>query len=248
VNYDDDTLMAFADGELDAAKRAEITAAMEKDAELARRIAHHRELRARVAGAFSPVLDQPVPDRLVNAARGATVPGATQRRGEVVQFPARGTRPPGLPWRGREWGAMAASVALGAIISWKLLSPADPLVTASNGSLVARGALASALDRQLASTQVEADPVRIGLSFESRDGHFCRSFQLRDAGTAGLGCRIDGEWRIPVTTEAATGDLRQASSPPPAVLQAIEARISGEALDPAGEEKARDAGWDTTPR
>jgi hypothetical protein len=56
------------------------------------------------------------------------------------------------------------------------------------------------------------------------------------------------EWRIPVTTEAATGDLRQASSPPPAVLQAIEARISGEALDPAGEEKARDAGWDTTPR
>ena len=76
MNYDDDTLMAFADGELDAAKRAEITAAMEKDAELARRIAHHRELRARVAGAFSPVLDQPVPDRLVNAARGATVPAA----------------------------------------------------------------------------------------------------------------------------------------------------------------------------
>lgn len=246
MKYDDDTLMAFADGELDEAQRAEIAAAMEKDPELARRVANHRELRVRVADAFSPVLGQPVPDRLVTAARGATAP-ATQRRGEVVQFPSRG-KPPGQPWRAREWGAMAASLALGAIISWKLLSPAEPLVTASNGSLVARGALASALDSQLASTQVETDPVRIGLSFETREGHFCRSFQLRDAGTAGLACRIEGEWRIPVTAEAASGDLRQATSPPPTVLQAIEARISGEALDPAGEEKARDAGWDTTRR
>jgi hypothetical protein len=51
-----------------------------------------------------------------------------------------------------------------------------------------------------------------------------------------------------VTTEAAAGDLRQAASPPPAVLQAIEARIVGEALDAAGEEKARDAGWDRAQR
>ncbi len=243
MKYDDDTLMAFADGELDEVKRAEIAAAVENDPELARRVAQHRALRDRVAGAFGPVLGQPVPERLVNTARGAE----PARRGEVVQFPVRG-KPPGMPWRAREWGAMAASLALGAVISWKLLSPAEPLMTASNGSLVARGALAAALARQLAGTQTEADPVRIGLSFETRDGHFCRSFQLRDAGTAGLGCRIAGEWRIPVTTEAAAGDLRQAASPPPAVLQAIEARIAGEALDATGEEKARDAGWDPVRR
>ena len=134
-----------------------------------------------MAGAFDPVLGQPVPERLVKTARGAE----PARRGEVVQFPVRG-KPPGVPWRAREWGAMAASLALGAVISWKLLSPPEPLMTASNGSLVARGALASALERQLAGAQTEADPVRIGLSFETRDGHFCRSFQLRDAGTAGL--------------------------------------------------------------
>ena len=50
------------------------------------------------------------------------------------------------------------------------------------------------------------------------------------------------------STEAAAGDLRQAASPPPAVLQAIEARIAGEALDATGEEKARDAGWDPVRR
>ena len=39
--------------------------------------------------------------------------------------------------------------------------------------------------------------------------------------------------------------VRQAASPPPAVLQAIEARITGEALDAAGEENARRSDWNT---
>ena len=131
------------------------------------------------------------------------------------------------------------------LISWKLLAPSEPMMAASGNSLVARGALASALDRQLASTQLESDPVWIGLSFQASDGHICRSFELRDAGTAGLGCKVDGEWRIPVTSEtpARSGGVRQAASPPAAVLRVIEARISGDPLDPAAEEKARDAGW-----
>ena len=39
MNYDDETLMSYADGELDAAKRAEIAAALQRDPELARRVA-----------------------------------------------------------------------------------------------------------------------------------------------------------------------------------------------------------------
>jgi hypothetical protein len=107
------------------------------------------------------------------------------------------------------------------------------------------GALAAALDRQLASTQLESDPVRIGLTFETLDGHLCRSFELRSSGTAGLGCKVDGEWRIPVTSEAPahSGAVRQAASPPPAVLQVIEARISGAPIDAVAEERARDADW-----
>jgi hypothetical protein len=246
VKYDDETLMAFADGELDELQRAEITAAMENDPGLAQRVARHRALRAQVAGAFGKLLDEPSPERLVNAARGARQPAANTRRGgDVVQFPVRGSRHPATSWRGREWGAIAASLVLGGLISWKLLAPSEPMMAASGNSLVARGALASALDRQLASTQLESDSVWIGLSFQARDGHICRSFELRDAGTAGLGCKVDGEWRIPVTSEtpARSGDVRQAASPPAAVLQVIEARISGDPLDPAAEEKARDAGW-----
>src|SRR5690349_18699227 len=123
MNYDEETLMAYADGEFDESKRAEIAAAVEKDPELARRVAKHRALRTEVAGAFSSVMDQPVPDRLLAAARGprdgeaaAAAPAReTKSRGNVVQFPSRGSRAPGAPWRAREWTAMAASLVLGGL-------------------------------------------------------------------------------------------------------------------------------------
>ena len=246
MNLDDETLMAYADGELDAARRAEIAAALEKDPALAARVAKHRALRAEVAGAFATVLSQPVPERLRAAAAGGAAP-ADRARGNVVQFPARGSRAPATPWRAREWFAMAASLVLGVVISWRAFSPGgSDVMTAHDGSLVARGSLATALDQQLASNQAGDAAVRIGLTFKARDGSYCRSFALRAGGTSGLACRAGGEWRIPVTAsaDAAGGDFRQAAgSIPPAVMQAIEARIAGDTLDAPGETQARDAGW-----
>jgi anti-sigma factor RsiW len=245
VNLDDETLMAYADGELDAAQRVEIAAALAKDPVLAARVEKHRALRAEVAGAFAGVLKEPVPERLRTAAEGAAP--EPRARGNVVQFPTRGNPAPAMPWRAREWLAMAASLVLGVVISWRAFSPADPeMITASNGALAARGALAAALDRQLASNQPGGAPVSIGLTFKARDGSYCRSFALRATGTAGLACRSGGEWRIPVTAsaDAAGGDIRQAAdSIPSAVMQAIEARIAGDALAASEETQARDAGW-----
>jgi hypothetical protein len=246
VNLDDETLMAYADGELDPARSAEIAAALEKDPALAARVQKHRALRAEVAGAFATVLSDPVPDRLRSAAAGGTAP-EQRARGNVVQFPTRGNRAPATPWRAREWLAMAASLVLGVVISWRALSPASSeMIAASNGALAARGALATALDQQLASNQASDGALAIGLTFKARDGSYCRSFALRATGTSGLACRGGGEWRIPVTAsaDAAGGDIRQAAgSIPPAVMQAIEARIAGDPLDAPEETKARDSGW-----
>jgi hypothetical protein len=248
VNLDDETLMAYADGELDPAQRVEIAAAVAKDPALAARVERHRALRAEVAGAFASVLKEPVPERLRTAAVSAAP--EPRARGNVVQFTSRGSldsRAPATPWRTREWLAMAASLVLGVVISWRAFSPANPeMITASNGALAARGALATALDRQLASNQPGGAPVSIGLTFKARDGSYCRSFALRATGTAGLACRSGSEWRIPVTAsaDAAGGDIRQAAgSIPSAVMQAIEARIAGDALAAPEETQARDAGW-----
>ena len=248
MNYDDEILMAYADDELEETLRAEISAAMARDPVLARRVEAHRALRAEVAGAFANVLKQPLPEQMVASAHGAVSgPSGDAPRGNVVQFPARSTRPPSTPWRAREWLAMAASLVLGVFITWKLLAPRDAtLVAVRDGTMVARGALAYALDRQLASEQAGAEPVLIGLTFRTPEGQYCRSFTAPAAGTAGLACRTSAEWRIPVIDVApSSGDVRQAAAPPPVVLQAIEARIVGEPLDAAGEELARNAGWDT---
>jgi negative regulator of sigma E activity len=245
MNYDDETLMAYADGELDEARRAEIAAALEKDPELARRVARHRALRDEVAGAYSGVLDQGVPDALRAAARGGATP-TTGKSGNVVPFPARATRPPPTPWRAREWVAMAASLVLGVMLSWRFLAPGGD-IGSQEGALVARGELAKALDTQLASTQTATAPVALGVTFKGAGGDYCRSFVMRETATAGLACRRDGQWHIPVTTsvELAGGDIRQATTAmPPAILAAIEARLSGEVLDATGELQARDARWE----
>jgi hypothetical protein len=115
----------------------------------------------------------------------------------------------------------------------------------SNGTLVARGALDSALTRQLASAQPAGTAVKIGVSFVSRDGQYCRSFTT--GASAGLACRSGSEWKIPVLAEsggAGEGAYRQAGSAmPPAVLEAIDARAAGSSLDAQGEQAAAQKGW-----
>ena len=249
MNYDDETLMAYADGELDEARRAEISAAVEQDPELARRVAQHRALRTRIAGAYSGVMDQSVPEHLRAAAQGPVenAPAREPRsRGNVVQFPARGSRAPGPPWRAREWTAMAASLVLGGLIVWQVGVRNAGDVTARGGALVASGDLAKALDSQLASNQPEDAAVRIGVSFKTRDGGYCRSFVARSSSAAGLACRGEGDWQLTFTEtiDPEAGGIRQAASElTPALLQAVQSRIDGEALDGAGERAARDAGW-----
>jgi hypothetical protein len=245
VSYDDETLMAFADGELEEPLRAEIAAAIAKDPELARRVEKHRALRAEVAGAFATLIDQPVPERLRAAAQPPRAP-ATEAHGNVVRFPARGTPPPPARWAGREWAAMAASLVLGVMLAWRFLAPGGGDIATQDGVLMARGDLAAALNTQLASNQPEDAAVAIGLTFKASDGGYCRSFVSRATSTAGLACRSGEDWRIGVIQSVTVpgGDLRQAtSSMPPAILQAIESSWAGEPLDAAGELAARDAGW-----
>jgi hypothetical protein len=210
-------------------------------------VERQRAVRAKVTGAFAKVLDQPLPDQLMRAARGAAASDSSAGSGNVLQFPVRPSRAPSPPWRGREWGAMAASLLLGALISWRLLGTGDgaPIVPGKD-SLVAHGALAHALEAQLASEQRGDEAVLIGLTFLAQDGNYCRSFELRATRTAGLACRAGSKWQVTATdsTTPAAGHLQQANSGlSPAILRAIEARVQGSALDAEAERNAQLASW-----
>ena len=63
----DDTLMAYADGELDTASRTQVDEAIARDPALAERLRQHQAMRTRVKRAFDSELDEPVPERLRSA-------------------------------------------------------------------------------------------------------------------------------------------------------------------------------------
>lgn len=240
MTFSEETLMAYADGELDLVARAEIEAAMAHDPEVARTVERHRLMAAQVCAAYDGVLEEQVPERLATlVASAATAP--------VIDLAARrdDRRISVGPLRMPAWAALAASVAVGLFVGMLLMRSPAPLYEAVDGTLVARGELDEALDSQLASAP-DGSGVRIGISFKDRDGDYCRTFRLqRDVSAAGLACRSDGSWQLQVfaAAPALNGELRTAAAMPIPVLHAVDAAIDGEPLDPAAEAAARDAGW-----
>jgi anti-sigma factor RsiW len=244
MNPSDEILMAYADGELDDSMRKQVEVSIAADPEVARRLAAHQILRSRLHASFDKVLEEPVPPHLVALARAAA---NGSRPGQVLQFPRRQAQR--RPWG--QWGLLAASFVLGALV-WQFgsrLYPTGP-ITESKGELVASGALARALNSRLVSQQTSSDPVQIGISFRSRQGPYCRTFQLRDAAAAaGLACHGDDDWKIRVlareeASAPARSQYRQAASAlPPVLLQAVQEAIAGEPLDSDAEAQARAGGW-----
>lgn len=253
MTFSDDTLMAYADGELDPAARAAVEQAMQADPAIAAAVARHRALRADVAAAFADILDEPVPARLQpSTAKPQPVPQpepapaaapvaslAAAREARQAQEAQKARR----RWSWPEWGSLAAMLVVGVLVGKLAPGGAPPAIAASGGQMVAQGELAAALDRQVGGGGNGA--VRVGVSFAARDGQYCRGFVM--GASAGLACRDGGQWRIPVLAESeqdSAGGYRQAGSAlPAAVLDAIDARIAGKPLDAAGETAARARGW-----
>jgi hypothetical protein len=259
----DETLMAYADGEVDAETRAIIESAMREDPEVRSRVERHRALRAAVQGAFSSVLDEPVPERLIAAARGqgaaaggnvvdlsrARAAAADKSPAGVLRVPVRG--PLGL----RRWqpAAMAASLLIGLGIGYIGWHNSNLVKSSSDGGLIASAALADALSSQLSADRTAGSVAITGISFRNKTGDYCRTFSLTGAtSSSGLACREGNSWKIKVLAESShrTGNasnFRQAGSADSAAVRAaVEESIAGEPLDQAGEIAARRSGWTAT--
>jgi hypothetical protein len=249
MTISDDTLMAYADGELDAAARATIEVAMREDPEIGKRVAHHRALREAMRGAFAAVLDEPVPERLIAAARGqSAAPKAAVVDLSLAREAARHKVSAAPRWQP---AAMAASLLLGlglGFLAWH--GPRALIRPGSDGGLVAGAALAEVLSSQLSDDRAAARVAITGLSFRNKSGDYCRTFSVTESeASSGLACREGNDWRIKALAQtpraaANSGNFRTAASEDsPAIRAAVEGSIEGEALDHAGEIAAREAGW-----
>src|SRR5882724_11026685 len=253
MTISDETLMAYADGELDAAARAAVESAMRQDPQIEKRVAAHRSLRRKVQAAYSAELSEGVPERLLRAARAGS---STQASNVVNLEDARAamaraaSRAPPMRPQWRTAGTIAASLIAGVglgFIMWGQTTA--PLTRSAGGALVAHGQLAQALSNQLGAEQSRSSAVQIGVSFRAKSGDYCRTFALSGAvSPSGLACRHGDEWQVQALTQepgtAGDSGYRTAGSAMSApILKSVEAQIAGEALDQAGEKAARQRGW-----
>ena len=250
MTLSDEILMAYADGEVDEATRKVVEAALRDDPDVAARVARHRALRAAVSSAFSSVIEEPIPERLLAAARQSQ---STRRDNVVSLVHARGAKTPVRPPSWRPY-ALAASVLLGVGIGYALWHDPTSLLTAgANGGWVARAALSRALSEQLASDHPAASVAVIGLSYRTKSGEYCRTFSLTRDASSGVACREGEAWQVKVlAAQPPAAGVRPeyraaASTGSPLIRAAVEGDIQGDALDQAAEVAARQAGWKITP-
>lgn len=234
MSFDDATIMAYVDGELDALTARRLEKAMQADPALAERVAAERALRARIGGAYAPLLDATVPDSMA-ALLGNVDTSLAERR-------ERRDPAPGRRWGVAQLGAMAASLVIGVLVGPTILGAGGGggPVRQQGDTLVASGALADALETQLASANGPDKAVRIGLTYRDRNGALCRTFD--GAALGGIACRADGAWQLRWTRSGkAAQDYRQAGS---GEINAIAAEMmAGQPVDAAGEADLMKNGW-----
>jgi hypothetical protein len=228
---EDEKFFAWLDGELGPAEAAEMETRVAADPALKRLADQHRALGSQLKGAFDPVAEAPVPERLQAAVRPTT---------QVIDFAAakRARAMAALA----QWTAMAATLAIGIFVGTRLPQETSAPVQVEAGKLYAASSLNQALDTELASAPT--GDVRIGITYRDSAGEICRTF-VAPAGS-GLVCRNSGRWQMKGLFGAPEGqgsDYRMAAGMDPNLAALVDSTIAGAAFDEAQEKAAKAKGW-----
>lgn len=256
MSFSDEILKAYADGALGDATRQAVEAAVRQDPLLAARVRQLQAQRSNAFAGFGQGGAEGAAQRQAAPPRSAKVVHLHAVRSPRVAAAAPADDTPHT-WTWPAWarlgGMLSVAVLAGAGLGYAVQPVPLALADGDGAAMMARGALALALTRQLSGAggdPAHADrgyadmPVRIDQSFLSRDGAYCRSFRLANGG--GLACRAEGgAWQIALFA-AMDGPAAEYRSPgkgmPSAVLAAVNRRAD-EQLDPIAERAARDRGW-----
>nr|WP_137677367.1 transcriptional regulator [Parerythrobacter lutipelagi] len=246
-------LAAFADGELEAAEHARVSKALAADPDLRHQLEVHRQLKTVLAAHYDPILEQHVPETLIEAVRRtAPAPDETEmtepETAEVVSFAearaARDEQIEGLEAKRRlpRWSYIAGPALAASLVAVAVFSLRGGPESPATGDY-ADAQLASVLNDQLVAEQGQTANTRILLSFRDKGDRFCRAFSGESAGIA---CRDNSGWqlqRIGASGEAQSTDYRQAGASDANLLEAAQGMAKGAALDAEAEAAAKEAGW-----
>lgn len=268
LDLDDNTLLAYLDGELDDARCAAVEAACASDPALAQRLDQLALSDERVRRSYQAVLEEPVPPHLIAAILSAPDP----RQGARSNPPRRAitaTRTPRWSawletlwagWGGRGAAAFAsvALLAVGALVAWTLHPGADDGWALKAGEPLQDRSLLVALETAPSGREVEAAGRQFQLlaSFERTQGGFCREFNASDKGDdpadhLGVACRTgEGQWELEVLatenrpTDPQHGGYRTASERQFEVVDGWRlAHTQGQPMEPERERALIERGW-----
>lgn len=248
TEFTDQELMAYADGELAEDRASELDQALAEDAGLSERLALFIDTRTIAQEAFEPMLQQPVPDHLVQHVRALE---AAQKQSTpavhdtVVSFPTRQTPQPvqSPVWKLPLAASLALAVGLGTGL---MFSPADGTSVGIEIATLTDARIIAALDAVPSGEDVLLDTgERIAPIATFFDGEqtLCREFELDRADgvtIVSVACQRTGQWDVQLAIAAA--GATDTGYAPASSLEALDAYLSassaGDPLDPAAEAAA----------
>lgn len=250
--FDDRTLMAFADGELDDETAAAVEQAMATDDDLADRVALFLDTRIQAKDALRPLVEEPVPEALGRSVQ-RMVEEAKSRQGTAAPAGTIGVAGRARPSLTRRWiMPLAASVAAvvfglgGYLIGMGGRDAPQGFAVAGLSSPAlseALGRVPSGEDAMLAGS---GDRLRAVASFRDAGGALCREFEVDTAAgssVVSVACRADGAWSVRF---AVVAPVRDGGYAPASSMEALDAYLASagahEPLSPADEAAALAAG------
>lgn len=241
MRFNDAILMAFADGDLPPDEAGRVEAALAEDPDLAARVQRFRAVRTALRTVYDSVAAEPIPEHL-RALLGDVASSESPRSLQAAPRPTRSVRTisPAV------FAVMAAALILG-VLAGRLSAPASgDLTTLQAGRLRASPALARVLDTRVAAAADNLDAaLRVGLSFRTVSGGYCRTF--REGAASGLACRDGRGWSVPIIQSGAEQADTRSASDSSAVMALVDRLIVGEPLSPEEERRALEQHWAPLP-
>jgi negative regulator of sigma E activity len=259
----DETLMAFADGELDDHESERVAHAMEASPALAERVEMFMASRERVRGAYASVIAEPVPERLLQAALGdAAGQRPDIRSSNMAAAETAAVVPFERPVAGssrmaqRRWlpVALAASVAavaaglVGYIGGHGRGAPTNAVAALFGTPGAVAELLTATADGERRELPVAGLVASVAGTYRMADQRLCRTLDLNHAasgtGAQALACRGASGWRLEVAMprEPDNGTFRPAAAG--ASIEAVlDAGGASDALAKAEVDALIRSGW-----
>jgi len=238
---DCEQIMAYHDRQLDREQSAKVEQLLAVDIEAREFLAQLQESDDFLRTGLGEVLEQPVPQHLVDAARGN--PAGPARGKKVLAFPARS-------FVSRWAYATAASVTLAVVAGTYMLAGQPDLAQSDRLARVVSEGLEVTASGDIYRAPGQQGQVMPMATFATADAGVCRQYAAQYQGeqNVGLACRQpDSRWQIRAQQTLAAGSQPRlyapASGSEDQIGDQIKALGGGQPLGMAQEEILMSNGW-----